>query len=280
MYANPIVIDGTMYLSTPSLKAVALDAATGRQKWVFDPAKYNNGVVMRLRNRGVAYWKGAEGERILRLCPGPCLRHGCEIGPTDPDLRKGRLHRPPRESRRRPQKSRARNDHAGRGLQEPAHPRLARQRDLRLVPRPHPRLRHRHGTVEMDLSHDPANPASSVTTPGRGPRGKPSAARTPGAASPSTRSAAGSSPQPARPRTTSMAASAKGKICFQIASWRWTPTTGKLKWHYQTVHHDLWDYDNPPAPILVTVKTARRVARCRGAAHQDGTGVRARPGNR
>jgi quinoprotein glucose dehydrogenase len=31
--------------------------------------------------------------------------------------------------------------------------------------------------------------------------------------------------------------------------------TGKLNWHYQTVHHDLWDYDNPPAPILLTVKT-------------------------
>ena len=65
MYANPIVIDGTMYLSTPSLKAVALDAATGRQNWAFDPATYNNGVVIRLRNRGVTYWKGAEGERIF-----------------------------------------------------------------------------------------------------------------------------------------------------------------------------------------------------------------------
>jgi len=32
--------------------------------------------------------------------------------------------------------------------------------------------------------------------------------------------------------------------------------TGKYKWHFQTVHHDLWDYDNPPAPVLmdVTVK--------------------------
>src|SRR5947199_9971332 len=64
MYAKPMVIGGTMSLSTPSFIAVALDAATGRQKWMFDPAKYNNGLVMRLRNRGVAYWKGAEGERI------------------------------------------------------------------------------------------------------------------------------------------------------------------------------------------------------------------------
>lgn len=27
-------------------------------------------------------------------------------------------------------------------------------------------------------------------------------------------------------------------------------TTGKRVWHFQTVHHDLWDYDLPAAPIL------------------------------
>ena len=26
--------------------------------------------------------------------------------------------------------------------------------------------------------------------------------------------------------------------------------TGERVWHYQTVHHDLWDYDLPAAPIL------------------------------
>jgi len=30
--------------------------------------------------------------------------------------------------------------------------------------------------------------------------------------------------------------------------------TGKLKWYFQTVHHDNWDYDDMSAPILVTVK--------------------------
>ena len=29
--------------------------------------------------------------------------------------------------------------------------------------------------------------------------------------------------------------------------------TGVRKWHYQLVHHGLWDYDNPAAPILVTI---------------------------
>jgi quinoprotein glucose dehydrogenase len=30
--------------------------------------------------------------------------------------------------------------------------------------------------------------------------------------------------------------------------------TGKLKWYYQLVHHDIWDWDNVSAPQLVTVK--------------------------
>ena len=29
--------------------------------------------------------------------------------------------------------------------------------------------------------------------------------------------------------------------------------TGKRLWHFQTVHHDLWDYDLAAAPQLVTV---------------------------
>jgi quinoprotein glucose dehydrogenase len=30
--------------------------------------------------------------------------------------------------------------------------------------------------------------------------------------------------------------------------------TGERVWHYQIVHHDLWDYDLPAAPILVDIK--------------------------
>lgn len=38
-------------------------------------------------------------------------------------------------------------------------------------------------------------------------------------------------------------------------------TTGKLKWYYQTTHHDLWDSDLHHAPVLITVqKGTRRIA--------------------
>ena len=61
---TPIVVDGTMYLSTPFNRVVALDPETSREKWSFDPkidlhAGYSEGLV----NRGVTLWiDAARGE--------------------------------------------------------------------------------------------------------------------------------------------------------------------------------------------------------------------------
>jgi quinoprotein glucose dehydrogenase len=68
---TPIVIDGVMYVTTGYLRVVALDAATGREFWRFDPLKdhpfphkpTSGGV-----NRGCAYWtdgKRAGDRRII-----------------------------------------------------------------------------------------------------------------------------------------------------------------------------------------------------------------------
>ena len=29
--------------------------------------------------------------------------------------------------------------------------------------------------------------------------------------------------------------------------------TGKMKWYFQAIHHDMWDYDLPPAPGLIDI---------------------------
>ncbi len=50
---NPIVISGLMYITTPGLKVVALDAVTGAPRWTFDPWNGRGG---RGVNRGVTYW--------------------------------------------------------------------------------------------------------------------------------------------------------------------------------------------------------------------------------
>jgi quinoprotein glucose dehydrogenase len=39
---------------------------------------------------------------------------------------------------------------------------------------------------------------------------------------------------------------AESMVCLDAA-------TGKMKWHFQMVHHGLWDYDNPAQPNLVTI---------------------------
>ncbi len=62
---TPIVVDGRMYIATAQLQIRALDAATGKMLWNFDPFA---GVVMRRPksvNRGVAYWQDGEKRRIF-----------------------------------------------------------------------------------------------------------------------------------------------------------------------------------------------------------------------
>jgi len=45
----------------------------------------------------------------------------------------------------------------------------------------------------------------------------------------------------------------KGNNLFANSILALDAATGKRIWHYQTVHHDLWDRDLPTAPVLVTV---------------------------
>src|SRR4051794_35176615 len=60
---TPIVVDGTMYLSTGFDKVIALDAATGRAKWMFEPLVDRNAGYSEVTSRGVAYWE--KGKRIF-----------------------------------------------------------------------------------------------------------------------------------------------------------------------------------------------------------------------
>lgn len=35
--------------------------------------------------------------------------------------------------------------------------------------------------------------------------------------------------------------------------------TGEREWHYQLIHHDIWDWDNPSAPVLADLPNGRKV---------------------
>jgi quinoprotein glucose dehydrogenase len=61
MQCNPIVIDGTLYLTSSKMKLFALDPATGKQKWVFDPNTNSTEKIGFGINRGLMYWEDKKG---------------------------------------------------------------------------------------------------------------------------------------------------------------------------------------------------------------------------
>jgi len=64
MECNPVVEHGTLFVTTPKLRLLALDAATGQLRWSFDP---NQGemITTKLRNRGVTYWEERNDRRVF-----------------------------------------------------------------------------------------------------------------------------------------------------------------------------------------------------------------------
>ena len=67
LIATPLMIDGILYLSTPLYQAAAVDARTGQTLWVYDPKAYESGTpaVVPWRHRGVAYWSNGDNARIV-----------------------------------------------------------------------------------------------------------------------------------------------------------------------------------------------------------------------
>ncbi len=46
--------------------------------------------------------------------------------------------------------------------------------------------------------------------------------------------------------------------------------TGKYRWHFQQVHHDLWDYDGPNPVMLFDVKVGGQLRKAAAEANKDG----------
>ena len=69
--STPLMVGGVLYTSTSLSQVAAIDAATGETKWVFDPKVYENGLGLPANDgwlhRGVAYWKSGDDERIIML---------------------------------------------------------------------------------------------------------------------------------------------------------------------------------------------------------------------
>ncbi len=75
---NPIIVNGILYGTSPQQKLFAVDAATGKEIWMYKPfdsvpggKKYYFGLNS---NRGVAYWTDGAGDERLFYTAGPFLR--------------------------------------------------------------------------------------------------------------------------------------------------------------------------------------------------------------
>ncbi len=67
--ATPIMVAGVLYLSTMYTRVVALDAETGEERWEFDPRAWEGGPIgagpSGFKHRGIAWWEDGDSARIF-----------------------------------------------------------------------------------------------------------------------------------------------------------------------------------------------------------------------
>ena len=65
--ATPLMVNGVLYISTSLSQVAAINAATGQTIWVYDPKSYETGHPTNLGflHRGVAYWTDGKAERLF-----------------------------------------------------------------------------------------------------------------------------------------------------------------------------------------------------------------------
>jgi quinoprotein glucose dehydrogenase len=63
--ATPLYVDGTLYLSTPLGRVIALDPVSGRQRWVFDAKVPRDAGYGDFASRGVSTWQRGRERRIF-----------------------------------------------------------------------------------------------------------------------------------------------------------------------------------------------------------------------
>lgn len=79
--ATPIFANDTLYIGTPFYRIIALDPASGKEKWVFDTKSKLEALTQpALKSRGVAYWEAAQPE------PGQACQKIVYLGTMDAHL--------------------------------------------------------------------------------------------------------------------------------------------------------------------------------------------------
>jgi quinoprotein glucose dehydrogenase len=266
---TPLVFRGTMYLSTPLGRVFALDPVTGTQRWVYDPQVDRAIQFGDFANRGVALWVDAAAvgdsrcsvrifvatidTRLIALDAAsgtPCQDFGTR-GAVN--LRDG-LRNPPGFASE---------------YEETSPPTVvdgvvvigSAVADNNRIDAASGEVRGydaRTGALRWTFDPVPQSSADSASATWIGPN----AHRT-GAANAWTVFAA----DPVRkmvviatgsPSVDYFGGERKGSNEYANSVVAIQAATGRVLWHFQTVHHDLWDYDNASPPALVDLKVGSR----------------------
>ena len=254
LQTNPIVAGGVLFTTTPRHKVVALDAATGALRWTFD-----SGIAGRGPNRGVTYWSSGDDARIftgqgsfvyaLDANSGQAIVGFGRDGRID--LREGLGRDPAAQSVLLTTPGIVYKDllivggRVSEGL--PASPGDIRAYDVRsgalrwsfhTIPHPGEPGYETWPTDAWTYSGGVNNWAGMAVDEARGivfaPTGSASA--------------------------DFYGANRAGDDLFANSLIALDASTGKRIWHFQAVHHDIWDRDFPSPPSLVSVvRDGRRV---------------------
>jgi len=253
---TPLVVEGILYLSTPSNRVIALDSETGREIWQFDPQA---GRARResFQHRGVAYWQSETGDdrRILfGTFDGRLFCLNAKTGKpsvgfgTDGavDLRAGVADEFPKAEYSVTSAPAIYKDLVITGAAIPEYPSRGPSGAVRAFDVHTGKLVWTFHTIPQpgETGHDTwgneswkgrtgANVWSTMSVDAERdlvflPIGSPS--------------------------YDFYGGDRKGKNLFGNSLVALQASTGKLVWYFQMVHHDLWDYDMPAQPALITVR--------------------------
>ena len=261
--STPLMVGGVMYSTAGSRRAVvALDAATGEMKWMhsIDEGKRGQEAPRQLSGRGLAYWSDGRSSRIIYVTPGYQmvaldaqtgqrisafgkggivdlkLEDDQEMDPITGDIG---LHAAPiiakdvvivgaahtegsRPVSRRNDKGYVRGYDVRTGK---------RLWIFHTIPRP------------GEMGYDTWEQGSEEYTGNNGVWGQMSADEELGLVFLPTEMPTGDYYGGHRP----------GKNLFSDSLVALDLKTGKRKWHYQFIEHDIWDWDLPCAPIIADV---------------------------
>ena len=246
--ATPLVVGDFLYFTSPGGRVIALDPENGSERWVFDPKLARPAASG--RHRGVAYWESRGERRIFAgTLDGRLVALDAITGKPSRDFgENGQIHLDPRLSLRSPPA--IFKDLVIIGAAAPEFPGLGPAGDVRAFDA-------RTGRPVWVFHTVPrAGEQGNDTWEGESWRERTGANVWSMMAVDETR---GLLFLPIGSASYDFyGGDRKGQNLFANSVVAVDAATGRLRWHFQTVHHDLWDYDLPAQPVLVTVRHAGR----------------------